>query len=685
MNKVLQRIKDRCDKKSIIVKSEPSDKFTAVKNYVDKLEPAISGESGHDRTFEAACKLFKNFPSDIAEYGMIYFNQTKCSPAWSDRDLAHKMGDALKKVRFQGHSFRPIYQTLNNQTTHKLVPTISLPLPQPMDDAGRILLETCYLDGEMINLAVVAQDKRPLKDETRTREQWIETIQTNGIYNYFGTTNKNGVYVCINPLTDVTRRRESVSAFRHVLVESDELISKEDQYSILIASGLPISVIVDSGNKSIHAWVKINAGDHVEFELKRDIIYGFLEKFGIDKKNKDSVRYSRMAGEVRGDNIQNLLAVNVGYANFNDWVNDIKYHEIRMEAPSGVPITLFSSPEEGGEDELIRNRFLNRKGGMMLIGPSGIGKSTFSIGMAIQFALGNDYLGFQPTRPLKQLIIQGEDDKGDLGEMKDGVFRGMKIVDPIQIESLTDGVIIVTLNTAAGQKFLTYLDYYLHEYRPDVVWINPVLTYLGGDASNQKEVSTFIRSGLNPLLDKYNCGCILVHHTTKPPRDNTKNVWSGIDFSYYGLGSSDWSNWARAVVCLLNVGSDSTYQLKIGKRGKRLRWEDNAGMPILEKYISHSEDGVLCWRDATEEEVQEAKECITKDRETLESILSVIPTNFEYISQVDIIRESGRPDSTVRRSLVKLESKMKIVCDGDGRNKKWRRTRPDEQLTGQED
>ena len=48
-------------------------------------------------------------------------------------------------------------------------------------------------------------------------------------------------------------RNEDVTAFRHVLVEFDrddidQRIPKELQYGAIIASGLPVSVVMDSGN-----------------------------------------------------------------------------------------------------------------------------------------------------------------------------------------------------------------------------------------------------------------------------------------------------------------------------------------------------------------------------------------------------------------------------------------------------
>ena len=61
-------------------------------------------------------------------------------------------------------------------------------------------------------------------------------------------------------------RNEDVTAFRHVLVEFDrdeagKPIPKEEQYRAIIASGLPVAALIDSGNKSLHAWIRVDAPD----------------------------------------------------------------------------------------------------------------------------------------------------------------------------------------------------------------------------------------------------------------------------------------------------------------------------------------------------------------------------------------------------------------------------------------
>ena len=64
----------------------------------------------------------------------------------------------------------------------------------------------------------------------------------------------------------------------------------------------------------------------------------------------------------------------------------------------------------------------------MIVGQSGIGKSSFAMQMAINWALGKATFGIAPECPLRSLIVQAENDRGDIAEMLQGkVLTGLGI------------------------------------------------------------------------------------------------------------------------------------------------------------------------------------------------------------------------------------------------------------------
>ena len=144
----------------------------------------------------------------------------------------------------------------------------------------------------------------------------------------------NGTFLRINPLRDDGRKDDDVTAFRHVLVEFDKdsdgnPIPKELQYATLLDSKMPLAAVIDSGNKSIHGWVKVDAADISEYRERVERIYQWFADLNLDPHNRNPSRYSRMPGISR--NLRNedgnvervsqhsLLAVNVGAPNWDDW------------------------------------------------------------------------------------------------------------------------------------------------------------------------------------------------------------------------------------------------------------------------------------------------------------------------------------------------------------------------------
>ena len=274
-------------------------------------------------------------------------------------------------------------------------------------------------------------------------------------------------------------------------------------------------------------------------------------------------------------------------------------------------------------NELLRRGFLCRGGGLLLVGPTGIGKSSFAMQCMILFALGRAAFGIQPARPLKSLLIQAENDEGDLAEMRDGVIAGLHL-SPQEIETVYANVITAHENTRTSAPFTEHtLAPLLEAHRPDLVWIDPALSYLGGEANSQRDVGGFLRNLINPLLSQFHCAAVVVHHSNKPPSGREKPDWNGGDYAYLGGGSAEFANWARAVLAIRSVGSHSIFELRAGKRGGRIGWKNSAGETDYAKLIGHAtEPGVICWREVDPSELPATN---TKRPGTPEDLDALVP------------------------------------------------------------
>ena len=268
------------------------------------------------------------------------------------------------------------------------------------------------------------------------------------------------------------------------------------------------------------------------------------------------------------------------------------------------PLSAFTVASDSATDprNLLGRRFLCRGGALLLAGPTGIGKSSLLLQAAITFALGRPLFGITPVGKLRTLLLQAENDDGDVAEMRDGVYRGLGLTDQEQADAGA-AVQVVCESVATGGQFIGLAGELIAEHRPDLFLIDPLFAYCGASVSDQKEMSAFLRNGLNPLLQAHGCGLILAHHTNKPASGKEKPDWKAGDFAYLGSGTAELANWARAVIGLRSVGAHNVFEIVLGKRGRRAGLITNEGEPVYSFHVKHAAAGI-CWELATDADLE---------------------------------------------------------------------------------
>jgi len=271
-----------------------------------------------------------------------------------------------------------------------------------------------------------------------------------------------------------------------------------------------------------------------------------------------------------------------------------------------IPLLSLQSPEYNNDpSEIIASRFLYRGGICILSAPTGVGKSSFMMQWAMHLATCTDLFGlrlggYYKGKNLRVLVIQAENDIHDLAECRDGVIKACGVEMAQQADEYLS---FVTMPDACAGEFAVRLNAHCEVYEPDVVIIDPVFSFLGGDNNAQKDVSNWVRNLINPVLMKHKVACIMTHHENKPQKDK---VAAG---AYSMSGSAEWANAARCCLAFQKAG-EGLYWLIATKRGQRLGWKDEAGQRIMQKLIAHhggeDEHGrpIIAWRDATYDEIQ---------------------------------------------------------------------------------
>jgi hypothetical protein len=82
----------------------PPSVIQRARQYLSKLPVAVSGSGGHDATFRAACVLVLGFGLDRKQSLAVLGEwNSDCQPPWTEKELEHKVDDALKQPGWRGY------------------------------------------------------------------------------------------------------------------------------------------------------------------------------------------------------------------------------------------------------------------------------------------------------------------------------------------------------------------------------------------------------------------------------------------------------------------------------------------------------------------------------------------------------------------------------------------------------
>jgi hypothetical protein len=307
--------------------------------YVEKKPGGVSGADGSGATFAVACKLVEfGLSPDDAWVLLLEYNQ-RCQPQWSERELRHKLEDAFRRasprtgfVQRASHfktdhkpkvkidpanavenflkGFRCSACDLIAASTCKIPPLIC---GGHFHRQGAYLIDQLFEPSELVNIvtnSIVDNGKARPGDSglTLERNEWEKRLLNSA------TWQAGGAWLRMNPMDGQGVADVNVTAFRFALVECDA-IPFELQMPLFAKLPLPIAAILTSGGRSLHAWVRIDAANVDEFRRDVSRMLALLAKFGVDGKNKNPSRMSRLPGVVRqtgahGDGRQRLFYLN---------------------------------------------------------------------------------------------------------------------------------------------------------------------------------------------------------------------------------------------------------------------------------------------------------------------------------------------------------------------------------------
>ncbi|MCX7009227.1 MAG: hypothetical protein NTY53_18615 [Kiritimatiellaeota bacterium] len=132
---------------------------------------------------------------------------------------------------------------------------------------------------------------------------------------FIGARHDGAEHVIPNPLTGAPgqtkddkpsfRADSCVKKFHFAVLEFDKMprATQCEFWAGALAFNWPIAALIDSGNKSIHAWLAVNAANAADWEkqVECELFARMLVPLGVDAACKNEARLSRMPGHFRAE------------------------------------------------------------------------------------------------------------------------------------------------------------------------------------------------------------------------------------------------------------------------------------------------------------------------------------------------------------------------------------------------
>ena len=326
-----------------------------------------------------------------------------------------------------------------------------------------------------------------------------------------------GAWIRFNPLDGQGVRNANVAEFRYALVESDEM-DVGRQLGVIEDLRLPVAALVHSGNKSLHAIVRVDAADYAEYRKRVDLLYAECAKAGlrVDTQNKNPSRLSRMPGVTRGGRKQWLVGTDMGCASWADWREWVAEQTDDLPEPENLAGVWDDLPPLAPP---LIDGVLRQGHKMLLAGPSKAGKSFALIELCVAIAEGLPWLGFGCARG-RVLYVNLELDRASCLHRFRDVYEAMGAspdhVGDIDVWNLRG-------KSKPMDKLAPSLIRRALKTRPIAVVIDPIYKVITGDENSADQMAAFCNQ-FDKVATEIGCAVVYCHHHSKGSQGQKRSM-----------------------------------------------------------------------------------------------------------------------------------------------------------------
>ncbi|MCK9315438.1 MAG: hypothetical protein M0Q48_04760 [Verrucomicrobia bacterium] len=357
--------------------------------YIPPCQEGTNGE-GEMTFFNALLACAQRYPERIREWAEMV-NEARCQPPFTALEVEHKAQDALRiaesaplsgSAQYIQNTKKQYKQPTNNsnQNGYYLLAEVIKNVMQkitfdwlwwrspivPDSQSAASILSRLYEPGEKLFVTTNPESWNGYILEAGSREA-LETLQRISI------ENEKGVCYMPNPITGRLAKNQSgglsyrcanaACSFKYIAFESDT-VKAGDWLKFIVTLPLPIAAIFETGGKSVHTLVKVNASSLAEWKKCAEVLKEKLSPYGADPAMFQIQQMCRLPGcrRVSERKEQRLLYLNPN-PSYNTTILEMPLRETRatilarmetaqaiaQQAEDAEPFPALQIPEGGVE------------------------------------------------------------------------------------------------------------------------------------------------------------------------------------------------------------------------------------------------------------------------------------------------------------------------------------------------
>lgn len=562
----------------------------------------------------------------------------------------------------------------------------------PENDALKFLTAMFGKDDELKSInwrTAVNYDKQKQKyvpsdkGSCRSASNLIYMLRNNYTFvQTFGPFNANaGIWVQCNLLDGNGVGSGNIYYFRHAVIECDAL-PIEEQIRLMHELQLPITAMVFSGNRSVHAAVKIEAGNQKTFTSRLRFVRSVCKAYGLEVDDSCSGYMMRLPGAMRSGHKQFLIETNSGKRSYLEWEKMIKeimhcnqkaaekpedyWSSLEKSAPAETFPKAIDHADPGSQGltvitmDQIQEKELKwiwfpriPKGKITLIqGAPGVGKSMFVSQLIADLTSGSPFIGERDTvgfdgkpRAAMNVLYQiVEDDASDT-------------VKPRLIKAGADLSKVFMIDET--KKPLTFMDPRIKEaiiqHKISVAIFDPLVSYMGSKPDMNK--ANEARAVMQPLVNiaqETGCTFLIVAHTNKQSLE--KSAMNRLS------GSVDFLASVRSMLTLGKDPSDSEIKALALTKSNLAKEASTILFKVTMEEAAEKLISFVGYSDLTSDEIIQRvqKKKSSPQLEEAKGFLATMLSTNGYYRQSDLEKERKR-NGISKSTMYRAKDEMRIV------------------------